>query len=181
MLLTRLTQRRILDAQREPVHSVQTGGAQSLAAVRHTNIIAHHEDRVCREVGRISEFVAVAFLAVKFPGSAVRISESVSHFLGIETPGRSGVRSSFAPARRVLEVRTKTSVPTLCRCADLRDRSSMSTSTHTGHLVGHAIVTMRCARRMGESSGRARHHGQRLLGSWPPMWCGPYCGRYADY
>gem|GEM_PF-5079884 len=67
MLLTRLTQRRILDAQREPVHSVQTGGAQSLAAVRHTNIIAHHEDRVCREVGRISECVAVAFLAVKVP------------------------------------------------------------------------------------------------------------------
>lgn len=55
MLLTRLTQRRILDAQGEPVHSVQTGGAQSVAAVRHTNIIAHYEDRVCREVGRISE------------------------------------------------------------------------------------------------------------------------------
>ncbi|MET3957561.1 hypothetical protein ABIE52_004427 [Rhodococcus sp. OAS809] len=67
MLLTRLTQRRILDAQREPCMPSEQAAHRLQWSVRRTNIIAHHEAYVCREVSRVSESVAVAFLAVKVP------------------------------------------------------------------------------------------------------------------
>lgn len=51
------------------------------------NIIAHHEARVCREVRRLRESVAVGFPRSersRRPGPDIR--RSVFHFLEIETP-----------------------------------------------------------------------------------------------
>lgn len=70
-----------------------------------------------------------------------------SQFLGIETPLCLRVGSSVSPAQRVSEVRSELA-SLHCEMRLLMRRFRWERSAPTGHLVGHAIVTMGCRSRM---------------------------------
>lgn len=116
-------------------------------SVRHTNIIAHHEARACREVSRLSESVAVGFLAVNGPwrcGPDIR--RGASHFLGIETPARSDVGSASSQFTASQKYVPKLSRHLWRKCCIMR-RLGMSTATvsfrrrlHTRRKQHHGVI-----------------------------------------